>query len=221
MRSDRILANMRNLIQHDLPNQLVAVQGLLQLLMTDEAVRLSDDGREYVRRMRNATKVASEMVRYLKQMEQLHAYVPRREEICLSTLTRELQGELRRLHPEKRFVFEWDWKEAKIIGDSHTFLSALIQLINSFDSEPGTLCRIRAISERQTNATELAFQVDSFEGPLDGVAVPLPRCWNQHALDLSSGIALGRELLRLSNAELDLVAPMRGPIAFRIMVTKR
>ena len=98
MRSDRLLRSMQKVIRHDLPNQMVALVSLLQLLSAEETTRLSADGREYVRRLQNATVRASEMLRFLKQMEQLNSFVPRLEKISVPPLARELQGERRGLH---------------------------------------------------------------------------------------------------------------------------
>lgn len=218
MRSDRILDGMHHVIRHDLPNQVVALQSLLQLLNTDEVDRLSADGREYVQRLLNATQRASEMVRFLKQMIQLNAVAPRLEAISLASIARELQGELQRLHPAQRFEFEWQWNVPEVIGDTRTFLQALQQCITGFVNPRGVLCRVRASSARRPNVTELAFHMDQMgESQSDGPPTS-SRPLTQHALEQTLEIQLGRELLALSNGELKITPPLRGRFTFHILV---
>src|SRR5262249_37260293 len=49
--TDRLLACFRKAFNHDLPNQLVAIQGLLQVLRLDEADRLSPQGQACLERV--------------------------------------------------------------------------------------------------------------------------------------------------------------------------
>ena len=58
--SDHLLRAMHKVFSHDLPNQMVVLQSLLHLLDQEESARLSDKGREYVRRLLNATKRGGE-----------------------------------------------------------------------------------------------------------------------------------------------------------------
>src|SRR6266542_384953 len=53
-KAERLLRSMHKVFSHDLPNQMVVLQSLLQLLRQEEAQNLTDDGREYVRRLQNA-----------------------------------------------------------------------------------------------------------------------------------------------------------------------
>src|SRR5438552_1922652 len=66
--AERVLAYMQPALGHDLPNLLVAVQGLLQILELDERDRLSSDGRDYLRRLSATTQRAQALVRMLKDL---------------------------------------------------------------------------------------------------------------------------------------------------------
>src|SRR5262245_42244724 len=66
-RAERLLAAMHKVFSHDLPNQLVVIQSLLGLL-GDEASRLSDEGRDMLRRIGAAAGRAGDMVYFLKDM---------------------------------------------------------------------------------------------------------------------------------------------------------
>ena len=60
MPSDRLLRGMQKVCSHDLPNQIVVLQSLLQMLQLEEADRLSPDGRDYVRRLQKVTRRTAE-----------------------------------------------------------------------------------------------------------------------------------------------------------------
>src|SRR5271163_4567236 len=91
MQPDRLLRGMHKVCSHDLPNQLVALQSLLQMLQLDEAERLSTDGQEYLRRLQNVAQRTNAIARFLKEMEKLHSYISKPEEITLTLLAREIQ----------------------------------------------------------------------------------------------------------------------------------
>src|SRR6266568_1263535 len=48
---EQLLASFRQAMGHDMPNHLVAAQGLVRLLEMDEKERLSPAGREYLGRL--------------------------------------------------------------------------------------------------------------------------------------------------------------------------
>src|SRR5262245_32158836 len=58
--TERLLACFRRAAGHDLPNQLVGLQGLLHVLELEEADRLSADGRAYLQRLVAAARRAHE-----------------------------------------------------------------------------------------------------------------------------------------------------------------
>lgn len=207
MRADRLLRGMQKVFGHDLPNQMVVLQCLLQLLNDEESPRLSADGREYVRRLLNATKRASDMVRFLKEMARAQAFTARSESIALAVLARELQGELQRLHPATRFEFDWRWGCPTILGDPRVYLQAILELIAGFLIPDRKACRLSATSELQGAAVEMAFQ-------LDGICGPLPA-------EQRMEVVLAREWLALCGAGVDLIPLPAGVVRFSIVVPNR
>jgi light-regulated signal transduction histidine kinase (bacteriophytochrome) len=212
--SDQILGAMHKVFSHDLPNQMVVLQSLLQLLDQEESALLSDKGREYVGRLLHATKRGSDMVRFLKEMSQLNARVIRSETISLSALARELQGELRRLHPARQFEFAWQWNVPAIVGDPRLLLQAMLELFAGFLHPEGETCRVSARSERYGEAIELAFHVE------ETAPTALPRA-NPQTLEQRMEIILAREWLALSSAGVELAQPEGGVVHFSIVVPNR
>ena len=218
-RSDRLLRTMHKVVSHDLPNQMVALRSLLQLLQIEESERLSADGREYVRRLQNATQRAGEMVRFLKELDRLSTFACRSEAIPLDQLARELQGELQRLLPTRQFTFEWQWSAPSIVGDPRVFPRAIGELCGGLLSGALGPCRLQARSQARGDGIELVFRVEEFAGARTGApAGPLVlRCFE--AGDPLE-VALARQWLALCDAELH-TSPAGHDASFSIVPGRR
>jgi signal transduction histidine kinase len=100
-RAQRVLAHLRNALSHDVSNQLVAVQGLLQLLRMEESDRLSAYGKDYVQRATDAAGRAQGLLATLKELARLGAEkVAPVEAISLDGLVRDLAVEVKAQHPD-------------------------------------------------------------------------------------------------------------------------
>ena len=211
LRSDRLLQGMHKVFSHDLPNQMVVLQSLLQLLGEEEAAALSDDGREYVRRLQSATKLASAQVRFLKEMGRLNAFTGKSEAISLGALARELQGELQSRHVDKRFAFDWRWSVPTIVGNPRAFSQALLELIGAFLCPQIKACKVSASSGPSANAIELAFRLETAPPAVLLIG-------NPQMLDQRMEIILAREWLALGGARMELTLPADGGVCFSILV---
>ena len=155
----------------------MVLQSLLKLLSLEESANLSDEGQEFVRRLQNATRHASAMARFLKEMGSLKTRVARLEPIALAELARELQGGLQHLYPARQFVFEWDWRVPAIVGDRRLYVQAILELYAGLAHANGAQCRLTASALEHADTIELAFHIQerlSSEGPAAPVA-PKPR----------------------------------------------
>jgi light-regulated signal transduction histidine kinase (bacteriophytochrome) len=207
MRSDRLLRGMHKVFSHDLPNQMVALQSLLQMLSADEAGRLSMEGQEYVRRLHSASLRACEQVRFLKEMGRINSCTAKAEAITLSTLARELQGELQQKHPHTEFTFDWQWETASIVGDVRTLRLALSELFTALMGPNAGQCRVSASARSQGNEIILTFQLQERRA-----------AWTEQALEQRMEIVLAREWLALSAANLEVTLPAEGTVCFLISI---
>lgn len=218
MQTDRLLQNMHKVLSHDLPNQMVALQSLLQLLRTEEAARLTNEGREYVRRLHSATQRASEMVRFLKEMERIRSTTAMPAPMSLENLGRELQGELQQKHPQIAIAYEWQWTSPSVIADPPSFVRALVEICSGFLKGRLGQYRLSASADRAPTATRLTFFLE--EGatvPIDA-ATPTPMRWTSHSIEQSTEMILAREWLALSRALVEVVLPGGGGVCFHITV---
>ena len=162
----------------------------------------------------NATRRASDMVRFLKEMARLKAFTSRSETITLAHFARELQGELQQLHPGRQFDFSWQWSVPTIIGDGRVYVRAVLELCAGFLSSDGKKCRLFADSSQQGQAIELTFHLDERkERP--------PAPCNPEMVDQRMELILARQWLALCGAGVEIKRPDGAMTAFTIVVPNR
>ena len=203
--ADRLLRGMHKTFSHDLPNQMVVLQSLLQLLHAEEADRLSPDGREYVQRLLNVSRKAAGMVRFLKEMGRLNGYTARPEEVTLPALARELKAEVARLFPHRAFTFDGDWDVPAVQADPKLFTLALVELLRCcVDRTAGPACHVHGASRLTPDGVEVSFHVEAAR--LDnGSAAPEPR----------TDLLLAREWLAAWGAHLSFA---EGGTGFTVLI---
>jgi signal transduction histidine kinase len=87
--AQRVLESLRRVLSHDLPNHLVTVQGLAQMLEMDEQDRLSADGRDYLQRLSGAAHRAHTLIRALADLAEIGLRGGSIETVSLGEVIRE------------------------------------------------------------------------------------------------------------------------------------
>lgn len=212
-RAARLLRGMHKVFSHDLPNQLVALQSLLQLLHADEWDRLGPDGREHLRRLVSAAEKAGAQVRFLKEMARLHRYQSGAEPVALAPLLRELQAELNQLFPGGTLAYAWDLQVASVWADPRFLGQALRELLGGLlQSAPAARWRVEGGARAGESGAELTFRVVP-EG-----AASSPR--RAEPAEQRLEFVLAREWLAAWGARLLLPAEGRGPGSFAILLPR-
>lgn len=102
---DRLLSLLQKALGHELPNQLIAVQGLARLLEMETGGQLSGDGKEYLQRLSAAAQRSHEMVRALADfLRALRAGKPLTK-VSVPDVVRESAAELNVLYPGRTVVY--------------------------------------------------------------------------------------------------------------------
>ena len=92
--TDRLLHLLQKALGHELPNQLIAIQGLARLLDLEERDRLSEDGRNYLERLVAAAQRTHELVRSLAEVVRACRLGPPSQPVALEQGLREATAEL-------------------------------------------------------------------------------------------------------------------------------
>ena len=119
---------MHQVCSHDLPNQAVALQSLLQLFAWDETEQLSPQGREYFERLQSIAAKAGILIQYLRDLARLQRYVPRWENLFCAQLAQELRAEVRRAFPDHAWSWDCHWRVEAVAADRRLLLQGLSQL---------------------------------------------------------------------------------------------
>lgn len=120
---------MRPVCSHDLPNQAVALQSLLQLFAWDEAAQLSPQGREYFERLQSIANKTLALTQYLKELARLQRYQPRDERLTFASVVDDLRAEVQRAEPDCRWTWQCRWRLDGFRADRRLVQQALVQLL--------------------------------------------------------------------------------------------
>jgi signal transduction histidine kinase len=90
---------LQKALGHELPNHLVAVQGMARLLDHESGERLSADGKDYLTRLTAAAQRAHEMVRALADFIRAMRASGVVSRLSLGDVVREVAAELGTFHP--------------------------------------------------------------------------------------------------------------------------
>jgi PAS domain S-box-containing protein len=92
-------------VSHDLRSPLRSIDGFSQALLEDYADKIDENGRDYLRRLRNASQKTGELIDGLLRLSRLSRSELHREDIDLSTIAIEITTRLRELQPERKVEF--------------------------------------------------------------------------------------------------------------------
>jgi signal transduction histidine kinase len=154
---ERWVACVRTALNHELPNQLVAVQGLIRLLELEAQDQLSPEGREYLQRLAAAARRAHELVRTLAEIGQIDKREESREPVPLDEAAREAAMTLKKLFPE--VVFEYHFPDpvpAPTLSRS-ALIQVLVQLLRNAaqSAQQGQRVRVQVGGRATSSGMEL------------------------------------------------------------------
>jgi signal transduction histidine kinase len=169
-RPQRLLEACRKGLNHDLPNELVAMHGLLQLLQSEEADRLSAAGRDYLRRLLGVAQRTQALTRTLKELTRLGSDTPGAVVVALPELIEEVLAEWP-TPPECTCT----WDAPRVVAPPPLLHLAVAQafrlLLESGQNEPE---HIILSSRPAPAAVELSVHVNSAAPP-----AYLPAAWHE------------------------------------------
>ncbi len=164
-RADRLLAKMHRVLSHDLPNQVVALQSLLQLLELEEAGRLGGEGGECLRRLHRVARKAAGQVRFLREMARLATPGRCVEQVTPATLVREIGLELQQQLPAAHVQCRPAGDVAGFAAHPRCLVLAVVEVVRMLlDRDPTGPCRLvltgRAVADGVALDGELTWPDD-------------------------------------------------------------
>jgi signal transduction histidine kinase len=194
---DRLLLGVQKAAGHELPNQLVAQRGMLQLLELEDSDRLSDEGREYLRRVVAATERASNLIGALGEMVRFFRlpFVP--AAVNLAEVAHEAGLELIQLFPGMRIEYDLSEKMPLLAVPRRALRLALTHLFRNAAEAvaPDRPSRIVVSAQSSTRGVEVSVADNG-----GGIA---PERWSRlfepfpGAEPNATGVGLGLFIVRL------------------------
>lgn len=125
----RVLQALQGTINHDLPNMLVALQGLLQMLDLEERERLTEIGQEYLHRLQTITQRLQGTVSTLRAINKVSLKVPPAERLALADLLAEWTAVSKQLFPQVRLSVQTQADAADIQAPRALLQQCLLEII--------------------------------------------------------------------------------------------
>jgi light-regulated signal transduction histidine kinase (bacteriophytochrome) len=190
VRAQRVLACWQHALGHDLPNQLVAIQGLLQVLALEERERLSSDGRDYLDRLAALTRKAQEALVTLKAIGRAAIDTGPAEEVALEELVREVAAEVRQLFAHRAITYHLRLGVPAVRAFRRPLHRALVELIRTLLLEH--------------EAAEIHLALES-RATADGVELAVARWSSRTETPAASARPVGLEMASVNRLGLALV----------------
>jgi signal transduction histidine kinase len=153
---ERLLGCFQKALGHELPNQLVALQGLARLIEMEQADRLDDEGRAYLLRLADLARRADGLVRTLAEIGRLTKDSGPVEEASLAEAVSEAAAEVNLTAPGWSLRYAIDPRAAVVPVSRRSLRLVLLHLLrNAVQSDGGRASCVEVGSRRAANEVEL------------------------------------------------------------------
>jgi len=92
-------------VSHDLRAPLRSLDGFSHILLDEYAERLDEEGRDFLKRLRNATQTMGQLIDALLQLSRVTRSEMSRQAVDLTAIARQIAEDLQRTHPERHVEF--------------------------------------------------------------------------------------------------------------------
>jgi signal transduction histidine kinase len=152
-RQNQLLDCLQRALGHELPNQLVAIQGLARILHLEESERLGPEGRDYLDRMSAATERVHGLVSTLAELIRASRQRPSAEVVSLADALQEAVAEANKLFPKQVIEYHFAETPTMLAVPRRAFHQVLFHLVRCailVAAGRGRPLRIE-VSQRRTN----------------------------------------------------------------------
>ncbi len=151
---------LRRVLGHDLPNSLVAIQGLARLLLLEQAERLDEEGRLHLNRLLANARQANELVRDLADLGELLRDPGPVEPIDLAEVVQEAAASVKVLCPGRWIEYHLNQPLPRLTMAHRPWLQVLVLLFRGLAerSAGGGPCRICIRGEETSEGAQVVVE---------------------------------------------------------------
>jgi signal transduction histidine kinase len=128
-KAERILKILAKVFQHDLPNQLVVFQGLVQLLELEEKERLTSQALEYLQRMKAVSQRTLNLGRYIKELSYLAGKEEIVERVHLASLVQEFKAQAKHTFTDCQLEWKSSLEITQLTVGRQNLIKGLVELM--------------------------------------------------------------------------------------------
>jgi two-component system OmpR family sensor kinase len=156
-RAERLLACFGKAVGHELPNRLVAVQGLLRELARGATDRLDPETLEELHHLATITKRAQDLVADLAELSRVGRDLQEPEPVNLAEVGLEAAATVKQLFPAQPFVYDIAEGSPNLIVPYAALRQVLVQLLRHAltTAAANSLLRVEMGTRRSGDGVEL------------------------------------------------------------------
>jgi signal transduction histidine kinase len=129
--TERLLLVLQKALGHELPNQLIAVQGLARVINLEASDRLGDEGKEYLARLSAAAQRTHEFIRALADLVRAVRTPPPVQAVSLADVARQTVAELKQLFPGRDIDYHLPQAELPLLVSAAALRQVLLHLLRN------------------------------------------------------------------------------------------
>jgi signal transduction histidine kinase len=143
-RAERLLGCFQKAVNHELPNQIVALRGLMQMLLLEEQERLGPEGRDYLARLGAVAQRLQTLVAGLAELGRSYHDASPAEPVPLHDVAREAAAEVKKLSPAQEIEYHFQEPGPVLRVPCLALRQVLVQLLRNAvrAAVPGRALRI-------------------------------------------------------------------------------
>jgi signal transduction histidine kinase len=152
---ERLAACFQKALGHELPNQLVNMQGLARLVLLEQGERLDEEGRHHLERLADLAQRTGGLVRALAEVGRLTRDPGPLEAVALPDATKEAAAELNLLSSGWSIQYDFMPDASVLAVSRRTLRLALLHLIrNAVQADGGKVTPLEVGSRRTPEGVE-------------------------------------------------------------------
>ncbi len=159
MQADRLLREMHKLCCHDLPNQIVVAQTLLQLFLDDETQRLDAEGVESLQRLTRLLAGAASMTRVLRELVKLADQESKPELLDWKLLARDWRAKIAERFAGRDISLQTFWDVPSARGVANAITGAILEFLSISIAEGTEPVIVKACTEQRADGVQLTCEV--------------------------------------------------------------
>ena len=222
--NERLQQGLQKALGHDLPNHLVAIQGMLRLVDLEYGDKFCAEGQVYLKRLTAATARTQALVRALLLFAQAGRAVESWEDVPLAEAAHAAANEIRSLFPDRGVEFTFDLRAPTAWAPGRSFRLVLGQLLGQAVQNLAQGKSLLEVGSATDNGTVLVWVAEKVEP--DGQDVPARVAEadgpESAKVDHLLSLFMVREIVAPWNAQLRVdLDPGRPPLLALVLPPRR